>query len=515
MADLAPELPRRIWSEFTSWRRGRPFWAGLIMAAAGAELLLLPLPIHAMGLILHIGTGGVLGILIGAILIACALLLWFSPAQKTFYSIVAVLLAVAALVASNLGGFLIGTILGVLGGSLAFAWTPDAPGQASRSAGSGLPGGWWRHRMGPPRHQRDRNESAFASAAEPPSRAFPADQPEDPFWPDLGVQDTGGHGRSVHDTGGHDDGGRDDGGRDDADIWSDVDGGPNATRFHGGLPILLTVPILPTVLAALLALLHISAVAAGPDPATSPSPALCKSLASLPSGEPSLIASAAKEIAVACTSLGLDPSSTSSPATSSNPGASGTGGGIGLGPHPLPSPSISLGLKPSPGASPGPSIGASSGPNIKIASKASNPGVTVSSVPATLTAKSATIKGFAYDGQVTVRLPDGTVEQMMRFTMTSLDLSGIDLTAGQGRTAVTTKAPAISLSGSVVLYATALSGFLYGDVPITLTPASPVSAVLRALSGLTKKVPVQMTNVVADQPYTSGKSMSIQGLDIS
>src|SRR5215472_2007529 len=72
------------------------------------------------------------GILIGAVLIVAGLLLWFHPVQRMFYSIVAVLLAIAALVASNLGGFLIGTILGVVGGSLGFAWMPLPPGTAPR-----------------------------------------------------------------------------------------------------------------------------------------------------------------------------------------------------------------------------------------------------------------------------------------------------------------------------------------------------------------------------------------------
>jgi hypothetical protein len=50
-----------------------------------------------------------------------------NPAQHTFYSIVAVVLAITALIASNLGGFFIGTLLGVIGGSLGFAWTPGQP----------------------------------------------------------------------------------------------------------------------------------------------------------------------------------------------------------------------------------------------------------------------------------------------------------------------------------------------------------------------------------------------------
>src|SRR5215469_5731305 len=117
----------RAWRRYRAWRRSRPFWAGIWLIIAGAELLLIPLPVQHMGVILHIGIGGISGILIGAILIALGLLLWFHPAQRLFYSIVAVLLAVAALVASNLGGFLLGTVLGIIGASLGFAWMPGRP----------------------------------------------------------------------------------------------------------------------------------------------------------------------------------------------------------------------------------------------------------------------------------------------------------------------------------------------------------------------------------------------------
>ncbi|MBO0837829.1 MAG: hypothetical protein J2P28_20265, partial [Actinobacteria bacterium] len=120
------------WRRYRAWRRSRPFWAGIWLVIAGAELLLIPLPIHSMGLILHIGIGGISGILIGAILVLLGLLLWVHPAQRLFYSIVAALLAVAALVASNLGGFLLGTVLGIIGASLGFAWMPGRPERRRR-----------------------------------------------------------------------------------------------------------------------------------------------------------------------------------------------------------------------------------------------------------------------------------------------------------------------------------------------------------------------------------------------
>lgn len=105
-------------------------------------------------------------------------------------------------------------------------------------------------------------------------------------------------------------------------------------------------------------------------------------------------------------------------------------------------------------------------------------------------------------------------EKMLQFTMTSLKLTDVTLTAGQGGAAITTTAPSMSLSGSVLLYATQLSGDLAG-VPITVTPSTPLATVLQILAPLTVKVPITMTNVVTDQPYSSSDTMQVSGLKIS
>ena len=115
---------------FRRWRQTRPFWGGFLLLLAGIELLLIPLSgilIHgAVKLVVYIGIGGVFGVLLGVLLIACGLLLWLNPAHRTFYAIAGVLLAVLSFIASNFGGFFIGMLLGIIGGSMGFAWTPSA-----------------------------------------------------------------------------------------------------------------------------------------------------------------------------------------------------------------------------------------------------------------------------------------------------------------------------------------------------------------------------------------------------
>jgi Family of unknown function (DUF6114) len=115
-----------------AWRRSRPFWGGLLLILAGLEMLLIPLtgvltrgPIK---LVIYVGIGGVFGVLIGGLLVACGVALWCNQAHKTFYAIAGLLLAILSFTGTNLGGFFIGMLLGIVGGSLAFGWTSiDAP----------------------------------------------------------------------------------------------------------------------------------------------------------------------------------------------------------------------------------------------------------------------------------------------------------------------------------------------------------------------------------------------------
>ncbi|WP_371614887.1 DUF6114 domain-containing protein [Streptomyces sp. NBC_00454] len=111
--------PRR---RLRAWRRTRPFWGGLLVILGGTELLLVPL--SPLTVLVSLGLGGIAAIGIGIALIAAGLFLWLLPQTRAYVSIHALLLSVLSFVATNLGGFLLGMLLGIAGSALAFGWTP-------------------------------------------------------------------------------------------------------------------------------------------------------------------------------------------------------------------------------------------------------------------------------------------------------------------------------------------------------------------------------------------------------
>src|SRR5580693_1075419 len=135
------------WREsWQRWRRTRPFWGGLLLGLAGLELIVIPLSgvlgHGAVKLVIYIGIGGVFGVLIGALMITCGVLICVNPPHRVFYGIAGVLLGILSFPASNLGGFFIGMLLAIAGGGIAFAWTPLAP-EPDAPVVIGKPGESW------------------------------------------------------------------------------------------------------------------------------------------------------------------------------------------------------------------------------------------------------------------------------------------------------------------------------------------------------------------------------------
>ncbi|GIH11183.1 hypothetical protein Rhe02_92500 [Rhizocola hellebori] len=112
-----------VWERFRQWRQSRPFWGGLLAVLAGLEI------IGSMNLELgegtiSIGQEGFPAYLIAFTLIICGPLAWFMPAQRHFYGLIATFVAIYSLIGVNLGGFIVGMLLGIIGGGLIFAWNP-------------------------------------------------------------------------------------------------------------------------------------------------------------------------------------------------------------------------------------------------------------------------------------------------------------------------------------------------------------------------------------------------------
>ncbi|MEU1617796.1 DUF6114 domain-containing protein [Streptomyces sp. NPDC005722] len=117
-------------SRFRTWRRSRPFWAGVWTLLAGVEILSIPLA--PLSLLIHEGIAGVSGLLMGVFLVVLGLTLWLAPHHRAFAGIATLVFSVASLVLSNFGGFLIGFMLGVIGGAMAVSWVPDGDGDGGR-----------------------------------------------------------------------------------------------------------------------------------------------------------------------------------------------------------------------------------------------------------------------------------------------------------------------------------------------------------------------------------------------
>ncbi|WP_129766660.1 DUF6114 domain-containing protein [Streptomyces sp. L-9-10] len=108
---------------FTAWRRRRPFWGGALLLLGGAEILLTEQA--SISVVLQAGAGGIAAYLLPLVMAVCGLLVLLNPGQRLFYSVIGVLVTLGTWVTSNLGGFFVGLLLGVIGSSLAFGWLPD------------------------------------------------------------------------------------------------------------------------------------------------------------------------------------------------------------------------------------------------------------------------------------------------------------------------------------------------------------------------------------------------------
>ncbi|MDT7666056.1 MAG: hypothetical protein QOD04_5612 [Pseudonocardiales bacterium] len=116
-----PGHPARL-AELRAWTGQRPWLGGALTVLAGLTIVLLPA--QGFSVVLLPGVAGLSGFVIGGLIAACGLFLLFSPQLHGLIGIAAVLLSLVSFVTTNLGGLVVGMLLGIVGGSLGFAWRP-------------------------------------------------------------------------------------------------------------------------------------------------------------------------------------------------------------------------------------------------------------------------------------------------------------------------------------------------------------------------------------------------------
>ncbi|MDO7867949.1 DUF6114 domain-containing protein [Nocardioides jiangxiensis] len=106
--------------------------AGSLVLAAGAYFVLRPVVDSTFQFLAYLGTGGAQIYILGGGMLAAALVSFFMPAQRHFPALMAMAFSIASLPLANLGGWLIGMILGIAGSGMIFAWTPYSETQLAK-----------------------------------------------------------------------------------------------------------------------------------------------------------------------------------------------------------------------------------------------------------------------------------------------------------------------------------------------------------------------------------------------
>ncbi|MFF8553304.1 DUF6114 domain-containing protein [Streptomyces sp. NPDC015501] len=115
---------------FRAWRGDRPFWAGLLTMAGGLPIAYFPYAdLHLGNMTLAMSTtAGAGSLIIGVLLITLGFTMWFHHIVRVFAGVAAILLALISLPVANIGGFVIGFLLSLIGGALSVSWAPGARG---------------------------------------------------------------------------------------------------------------------------------------------------------------------------------------------------------------------------------------------------------------------------------------------------------------------------------------------------------------------------------------------------
>ena len=477
-----PEDERLGWRRrFRYWRATRPFWAGLITMFAGLWLIWSPqVAIGGLAMTIGIVTDGWL---IGALLIILAIGVWLQPQVRGLAGAMIIVLSLGSFIKINFGGFLIGMLAGLVGGSMAIAWTPDVSQddldedeeqefeeqELEEPSDQLIPMADYREdRSGVISDHEPATEPVGGAEAPPWSEPELPERSPDPAWPERSpdpaspehpsaprpnevAQSPGRYVPSPPSPAP-----QPSGPAPARPSWPAGDSDRDRTAGDaGGTTIALSGAVAIISVLAVLLVLGLSSAAVGQDGSPTPSPK--------PSPTPS-------------------PSPTPTPTASPSPSNS-----------PTATPSTSPTTEPSPTTTPPKRIRAAAG--------APQP----AGMTGRLTADSSTMSGLQFDGVVTYEgTPHGTV-RALRFTaernelndmMLRVTIGGVTTTIRDGENDTTV------LAGNVVMDVTRIAGNLDG-VPVEFTPDNPPPQVVS---------PMVLTDLSADLLLVQAGRMDIPSM---
>lgn len=458
-AGLAARIGR-AWRGYRRWRRGRPFTGGLLSILAGIEIFG-SANLQLGSLEVHFGPEGFQSYMIPVMILLCGVLTWITPGQRLFYGIVGTVVAVYSLIGVNLGGFVIGMLLGIVGGALTAAWTPDRRAEplVTSPPSSGFP---------------DDVEPATAHA-QPFGSTPPAEETELIDYgrpPDPVRRSFGGAGSA------------DDERPDPDERW-------RSNRYIR-YPTLAVVALLTGAFTFTLAVVELSRPAAAAPAGcvqtsgtgtprsssstkvkapASPSKSPYRSSAPQvpPAGSPSSIATAAAggdAQAVAAGAAG-DPAASSTASSSGGATATqtatqtasrGSGSTVGRSTSSRTASAAASTAPPCPGLT----ILADGQPD-------------VNEVPSHLTADRLALTGLTYDGVVDLPTHSGTL-RVLKFSMAQSVSTNFQLVIPRSDRMVVIRTPELTIEDNVVFFATEFSGTLpppLGSIRVTYTPEAP------------------------------------------
>lgn len=108
--------------KFVKWRQKRPFWGATMTCLAGLLILYIPLQLYAIAFVP--GSLVFVGFIFGGLVLILGAFSYIYPQFSKIFGVITIFISVLSIMGA-LGGFVIGTIIGIIGGSLCIAWDKE------------------------------------------------------------------------------------------------------------------------------------------------------------------------------------------------------------------------------------------------------------------------------------------------------------------------------------------------------------------------------------------------------